>query len=275
VLTFWDRLEGETVLDIFYDYEFYDHPYDPIRRIVLGLTGRPKELDQMEEPFIWIERMMETHAPYGKIRHGNTILRDLDVRQYIRFLKTGKLDPCREYLRGVLKLREHILLHIRELEEMGLSERTLIVICSDHGEILDPRTPEYHNTLPCRELVEVPIIFIPSQDDIPSIMTLVNVMPTALDIMNIRWRASLSMKGKKDMEKVVGVCVYGTLRSLWELRKDGQMRLLYVDDRKGFIRSYLENILTRMFNIRALRPLASLSLELYSRFSSLLRPVSV
>jgi len=228
--SFFQRLGfGKTPIRYFKTWEFFDHPYDPLRRIMLGIRRKPRDIKVMKEPFLWIERTMFTHVPYGyswlEASHEVTKTfeeRAIDGRKYIRRLKSGELNPYEEYMRGVVKTRKHIKARLALLEEMGVLDRTLVAICSDHGEILDPRYPTTHSFPPHPDLVQVPIIFLPEQE-LPPVMRLRDLLPTALDIMGISWRREQSVLGK-DIKKVIDACVSPDpldLTSLWECNTSG------------------------------------------------------
>ena len=228
--SFFQRLSlRKTPIKYFKTWEFFDHPYDPLRRIMLGIKRRLRDIKAMKEPFLWIERIMFTHVPYGYswledgYKASKTFReRAIEGREYIRRLKSGELNPYKEYIKGVVKTREHIKTRLSLLEEMDVLDRTLIVICSDHGEILDPRYPTTHSFPPHPDLVQVPIIFSPEQE-LPSVMRLRDLLPTALNIMGISWRREQSALGK-NIEKVIDACVSPDpldLTSLWECDTSG------------------------------------------------------
>ena len=115
-------------------------------RIVLKKYARKVELTRMEPPFIWVERMMETHIPYGLIRHGNDLPSGeaatsnktlIGVEWLKEVAKRGNLKF--EYRKGVSKLEEHFWFHMDSLQDRGLLNETLVIFTSDHGELLGER----------------------------------------------------------------------------------------------------------------------------------------
>ena len=228
--SFFQRLDlKKTPIKFFKTWEFFDHPYDPLRRVMLNIRRRPYSIKAMKEPFLWIERTMFTHVPYGYSwfeinREARKTFeeRALNGRRYIKKLKSGELNPYKEYMKGVIRTGEHIRGRLSELEKMGVLDRTLIVICSDHGEILDPRYPTTHSFPPHPDLVQVPVIFLPEQE-LPPVMRLRDVLPTALDVIGKSWRRKQSVLGKY-IKKVVDVCFSPDpldLTSLWECDMSG------------------------------------------------------
>jgi hypothetical protein len=81
---------------------------------------------------------------------------------------------------------EHLQDHLDELEERGILEDTLVIITSDHGELLGERylfKDRYdHNIPPLKPIVQVPTIFYNYEADIDS-MRLIDLFPTALSIV--------------------------------------------------------------------------------------------
>lgn len=169
---------------------------DPIRRVVLGLKHEPKELYEMREPFIWIERILDTHIPYGVFTHGN------DVRwsrsQWLSYLKSLRKspNPAKEYVKGVFRAREHIRRHLRELKNMGVMDRTLIIITTDHGENLNPGVGEPHTHTTFKGASRSSCYFLTR----PRCLThneVQDVLPTALDILGLNWRKKQSVYKKR------------------------------------------------------------------------------
>ena len=51
-----------SVFDFFRNGCFFDHPDDPMSKIVLKKWANNLELKEIPEPFVWIERLMDTHT---------------------------------------------------------------------------------------------------------------------------------------------------------------------------------------------------------------------
>lgn len=99
VRDFFDALDLKfmTIFRLFQNWSYYDRPEDPMSKIVLKYCPRPEELTNMKEPFVWIERALETHIPYGEIKHGNNVDEitrgdGLIGSKYTNALYEGKLD---------------------------------------------------------------------------------------------------------------------------------------------------------------------------------------
>lgn len=177
------RDDYETVFDRFENGCFYDNEKDPIRHTVLKHTPEAKEIEELEEPFVFIERAMDSHLPYGDISHGNELGTHIgepsaNARNYA--------DVKEAYREGVRSVEEHFWNHVEELEERGLREETLIVFASDHGELLADRVnlrKRYAHAHPMsRELVEVPIVFLDQKIDAES-GRFIDIINTSLGIL--------------------------------------------------------------------------------------------
>lgn len=187
VRDFFDHFdEGtEIALDLFENIGFWDGERSSISENVLEVEN--KDLGDMEEPFIWVERLMETHLIYGKMGHN----RDYEYEKPGQVLyerdRKGEIDVREKYSEGVEVMWEHFQRHIEELEEKGILDETLIIITSDHGELLGERylfQDRYdHNIPPLQPIVQVPTIFYNYDADIDS-MRLIDVFPTALSVVD-------------------------------------------------------------------------------------------
>lgn len=182
---FFEKLDPgtETAFDRFHNGSYWDGPDSALNRHIFGSRG--EDLGDMVEPFIWIERCMDTHLPYGKLGHDQDYEFQETGEEYIkRLVSEGRLEE--EYSKGVESLQEHFYRHIDGLEDQGILEETLVVLTSDHGELLGEsflgRKRYEHNYPPMRPLVEVPTVFYKS-DVNAECMRLVDVIPTALGIL--------------------------------------------------------------------------------------------
>jgi hypothetical protein len=189
VRTFFDVLDPKipTIFSLFRDGSYFDDPADPMSQIVLRQCPKPKELSTMQEPFIWIERALDTHIPYAGIKHGNDLFSQnikLLGKAYIKALARGEINRFTEYQKGVDSVEQHFWSHVSELQSMGVYDNTLIIFTSDHGELLGEYwVGDVHNYPPCNELVEVPTVFL--NQKVPcDYMRTIDILPTALGILN-------------------------------------------------------------------------------------------
>lgn len=173
-----------TAAEYFENFSFYDGLSSSINKHIF--RSEPQELDDMKPPFLWIERAMDTHLPYGIIGHERDADFEISGQEYIKKGKKGEIDLEEEYDRGAKSLEKHFFRHIDELENHGIMEDTLVILTSDHGELLGEnflgRRRYDHNYPPMRELVEVPTVFWNAEVE-ADCMRLIDVLPTALEIV--------------------------------------------------------------------------------------------
>ncbi|MFB6203659.1 MAG: sulfatase-like hydrolase/transferase [Candidatus Nanohaloarchaea archaeon] len=175
VRSFHDRLEEETGMDLFRNHCYYDHPDGPMAKNVMESYSGQEELGEIEQPFIHVERALDTHEPYAQIGHGNELPEEPD--------RSGEQEE--RYRGGVRSTEEHFWSHVQELKERGIYEDTLIIFTSDHGEFLGEnrlfRERNAHNKPMHRELLQVPTVFLNHDTDWDRMRT-TDIMPTALSI---------------------------------------------------------------------------------------------
>ncbi|MFB6158099.1 MAG: sulfatase-like hydrolase/transferase [Candidatus Nanohalobium sp.] len=182
---FFDNLEEDTYMGFFKDSVFYDHEYSNVANC-LNIEPGTKELNEVEPPFFFIERALETHEPYGKMGHGNEIP-DHDEPHGDEYYAKYTDDEIQEkYQDSVDKMEEHFWRHVQELKDRGLYEDTLIVITADHGETLGQRIygrKRYgHNSPPSKDVGQVPLVFLNADPNVDH-MRSVDIIPTAFSLM--------------------------------------------------------------------------------------------
>lgn len=106
---------------------------------------------------------------------------------------------------------EQIAVLLKELDDAGLSNKTIVIITSDHGECFGEHKMSdfgYANNSPCLfhtytlydEEVHVPLIFrgpnIPASSRIEEIVELIDIMPTLLDMLDISTNVTYPLDGK-------------------------------------------------------------------------------
>ncbi len=133
------------------------------------------ELQDIDEPFFYVERAMDTHWPYGKISHGNEMPEDSE--------QEGSLPE--RYQKGIKSTEEHFWRHVRELKDRGIFDETLVVFTSDHGELLEEEhfglQWDGHNKPMVRDLVVVPTVFLNAELSSKRART-IDIVPTALSM---------------------------------------------------------------------------------------------
>ncbi|MFB6213214.1 MAG: sulfatase-like hydrolase/transferase [Candidatus Nanohaloarchaea archaeon] len=217
---FEDRLDPalETVFDRFENGCYYDYELDPVRSNVLKDLPSGTELKDIEEPFVFVERAMESHTPYNEVHHGNE-LEHVHDGDYTRSFDT--VDGLRDrYRRGVEGVESHFRDHLEELAERGILEDTLVVFTSDHGELLGERKNlrrRYAHGHPMsRELVRVPTVFYDVDIDARR-MRMIDIVETCLQMTG---RETLGSDGVdiRSAEPGEGVVVndgYASYRNTW------------------------------------------------------------
>lgn len=151
------------------------------------ILGNPKgiSLENIDPPFIYIEDDKGGHCPYG-IAFSEYRRFDEFFREYG---KKGKDELIKQYKKGIEQSAINFKNRLKILEDRNLTENTLVIFTSDHGELLG----EYgglvgHGRPPGPELVYVPTVFIhPSlkpQNISNTIIRHVDLVPTIASILN-------------------------------------------------------------------------------------------
>ena len=128
---------------------------NPIYRLLnIGTQG---DLDELDEPFVYVEHDVGGHSPYAH---------SLDEYNSTEFFNAHANRPeqlVSKYQAAVDASTERFLEIIDELEARGILNSTLVVFMSDHGEALgEPdRGGVYGHVEPIiPEVVYVPIVFL-------------------------------------------------------------------------------------------------------------------
>jgi arylsulfatase A-like enzyme len=159
--------------------------------------------------------------PRGKCgeSHYNKMELSADDLTYIRALYDGEIRYVDQHI-GVL---------LRELEELGLREKTILILTSDHGESLGERGAIGHNLALHDDEIRAPLIIRHpalegSRQRIRQQVELVSLMPTVFDLLEVSHDAALA--GESFAPLLVG--------------KEGTPRFAYSQTRpvKGRAQSY-------------------------------------
>jgi arylsulfatase A-like enzyme len=167
-----------------------------------------------DAPFFLFFHTFEVHAPYLHAELARPLLDDAERAHLDRFftepLRGRPLEALREHLeRGGLfraevtsAMYDSGIRHtdaflgrlFAELRQLGLWERTLILVTSDHGEEFGEHDPERFYDAHCRtlydELLHVPLILhapglVPPGVVIDEVVELVDVAPTMLELLGL------------------------------------------------------------------------------------------
>lgn len=157
---------------------------------VLGATSAEtnRPLEDLEPPFIHVERANETHAAYSRS--------DFEVtagefwNEYAENGVIRETDSLVEiYRKGVKKQAEYFKEQLRSLERNGLLDDTLVIFTSDHGELLGLRNGiQKSHTLPlCPELSRVPMVILhPDSKELETeLVSHVDIAPTIADELGL------------------------------------------------------------------------------------------
>ncbi len=160
-------VHGQYMPDPGLDYRFVDKDYDK------RFTGSPLEQEILREE---------------GLEKGQLTLRDEDVR-FWRAVYDEKIQRADARFKHFLA----------EFDKLGLGDRTLFVLTSDHGtELYEHRRFDHGFTL-YNELLNVPLIIkLPGQTEgkkIANRISSIDVMPTILDLLDV----SVSEKAKKQL----------------------------------------------------------------------------
>ena len=180
------------------------------------------------EKFFLFIHYWDTHVPYnapndfmipvneGKNLKISDILRKIahptirmKIRSFTKGIKTADRAIAKYY--GAIKYIDSEIGKLMDnLSDMGMIDNTLIILTSDHGESLIEHEIYFSHHGLYDEVIHVPLVFkgpgIPEGIEIDSLVQHVDIMPTILDILGIKWNR---MDGKSliplirgDMEKL-------------------------------------------------------------------------
>ncbi|HAJ56337.1 MAG TPA: hypothetical protein DCL35_01045 [Candidatus Omnitrophica bacterium] len=129
------------------------------------------------------------------------------------------------------------------LKEAGLTDNTLIVLLSDHGEELNDRGDFFHGKTLYDEQIRVVLVMrfpkaLPQGKRVTELVSLVDVMPTVLDILRIEYNTET--QGRSILGMVAGLDPLPELESFSELKygthkaiRTKRWKLLARDDGRG------------------------------------------
>lgn len=141
----------------------------------------PDNFEELEPPFIFVERGKGGHSPYGPY--------DGDSWDY--YQDRGAMNSSQyaeEYREGVENDADWFQTRLEILADRGLLEDTLVIYTSDHGELLGERGMLAHSPPIHRRHVEVPTVFIHPEIDKEfrrdRVVRHVDLVPTILSVLN-------------------------------------------------------------------------------------------
>ena len=202
--------------------------FDAYREDSYGLLERVRPMlgEWLEEsrdlPFFIFLHMFDVHAPYAHTEMTEGVLTDAQRGAIHRGLGEpghGDISGFASLLRGLglyrvevtsalydggIRFTDNFLGHLLDdLRRLGLEDRTLVVLTSDHGEEFGDHDPGRFYDAHCQtvyeELIRVPLVVrlpgaIPAGRVVDTPVELVDVAPTILDVLGIR--TPPAMEGK-------------------------------------------------------------------------------
>ena len=106
------------------------------------------------------------------------------------------------YDRCIRELDARVAEFLGTLDAMGLAERTLVVLTSDHGEAFGEHGMTGHGFTPYQEEVHVPLVFrgpgITAGHRVITPVSLTDVMPTILDLLGLSGPAEMQGRSLRD-----------------------------------------------------------------------------
>lgn len=134
------------------DGAYYNkHPNDRLAD-VFGVN-QDRGLDELEAPFLFLERDLTTHSPYDEID-------STDPGVYLAEVGDDWDRMREDYRSGVRKSVELFESRAAELDALGARDDTLVVFTSDHGELLGEYGDVGHSNPTSPELAYVPTVFL-------------------------------------------------------------------------------------------------------------------
>jgi len=160
-----------------------------------------------ETPFVLLVHTYEVHTPYRRARYAEELESGrfggtLEIPD-LRRMQDGSLAPTDDELAyvsalydgGVRAADRHVGRLLDELDRLGLTEETLVVVTSDHGEELGDHHPAFtadHGHSLKDDLLLVPLIVADPTRAVPAGVVdwqvrLQDVLPTVADRLGVPW----------------------------------------------------------------------------------------
>lgn len=168
-----------------YDTRFFQI-YQTELAEVLGMNQETENpVDNLEEPFIVMERDMTTHAPFGYPSYEDV---DVGPQEYFGGKNVDWERIRTDYYEASERVGNRFLRRLDELEAAGHLEDTLVIFTADHGELLGEYSEMSHGEPLVPELARVPTVVRNPDSDamtpVPDVIGLVDILPTVTDILD-------------------------------------------------------------------------------------------
>jgi len=178
---------------------------DPYRRVGNITTGSAVEWLRRHgnEPFFLWVHYYDPHGPFNPTHsftryyieqldedvEGNLTLNTKDGKQ--KSIPKKRMEQIRAYYKGEVTFSDHqVGLLIDTLEELGISDRTLVILTADHGESFSEHNYYGHGNKLYSVTIHVPLILhrsdrIPRGRVVEGLCQSVDIMPTVLDYLGV------------------------------------------------------------------------------------------
>lgn len=176
---------GSTFMNSIFEHaeRIHGDVVDPIYSVLdLDLPDGSTPFDEVSPPFVAMERGPGGHAPYGEFAGTATDYFEQEG-------PTEYNDLLRDYLMSIELDADLFRDRLRELDDRGLRDDTLVIYTSDHGELLGEGGMVGHSSPMRPELVYVPTVFV--HPDLPrrtvsrGSLHHADLVPTVLDVLDI------------------------------------------------------------------------------------------
>jgi len=158
---------------------------------------------------------------------------------------------------------EQISLLLHKLKEIGLDKNTVVIITADHGESLGEHDIYFqHGGIPYDSLLLVPLIFkcdnlIPKGIKIEQQVSSVDIFPTILDILKIRYRSDIGGKSFLDLmqdktKSHTNRAFSNSQSPIYSMRTE-KWKLISLDNSREYYLFDLENDKAELNNIKDVR----------------------
>lgn len=136
----------------------------PAKEVVDATIARLEH--QGDGPLFLFIHLLDTHSPYG----------------------TGAGKPFQRYIRQIGVVSHEIARVLRTVEQKGLTDRTTVVVASDHGEAFGEHGTTSHSVSLYEELIHIPLMIrTPGAKarEVSTPISLMDIGPTVLDLMGV------------------------------------------------------------------------------------------
>jgi len=164
---------------------------------------------QGQQPFFLFMHIFDTHSSYVPQKK----YKEKFVRPYkgpasgsgsfLFKIRNGEYEPQKEDVDHIIDLYDAEVRQVDDnlkdlfdsLRASGVLDNSVVIICSDHGEEFLEHDDVFHGKTQYQELLKIPLIIrgpgIPSGRRISAVSSLVDIMPTALSLLDLPIPADL------------------------------------------------------------------------------------